>query len=196
LIGIAGPSASGKTALASALVGSLTARAPLRFPLDHYYRDLRDGGNFDHPDALDHPLLIGQLRELAAGRPVEMPRYSFETHSRLPERRRTTPGDVIIVDGLYALHWSEVRELLDLSLFVDADHETCLGRRIARDTRERGRSEASVREQYARTVRPMCERFVRPTARFADLVLRGEAPLEQNVAAVLERVRIDSSPKK
>jgi uridine kinase len=203
LIGIAGPSASGKTALASLLVDSLPARSPLRVPLDHYYKDLQDlepalqdGHNFDHPDALDHPLLIRQLRELAGGRPVDMPLYRFETHTRVREVRRMTPGGVIVVDGLYSLYWEPIRKLLDSRLFVDADHETCLARRIARDTRERGRSEASVREQYARTVRPMCERYIRPTLRFADLVLRGEAPLDRNLAKVLEHVGIDSCRKK
>ena len=203
LIGIAGPSASGKTVLACLLVDSLTAHSPLRVPLDHYYKDLQDlepalreRHNFDHPDALDHPLLIRQLRELAGGGPVDMPMYSFETHSRVPELRRMTPGGVIVVDGLYSLYWERVRELLDLQLFVDADHETCLARRIARDVRERGRSEASVREQYEQTVRPMCERYIRPTLRFADLVLRGEAPVDRNLATVLEHVGIDSCRKK
>jgi uridine kinase len=192
LIGIAGPSGAGKTELAFRLVEALTARAALRVPLDHYYRDLaglgpalRDNRNFDHPDALDRDLLVAQLTGLARGHEVEMPVYSFDTHTRAAHGRRVAPGGVIVVDGLYSLYWPDVRGLFHTKLFMDADHTTCLARRIARDVRERGRTEASVRAQYELTVRPMYERFVRPTREFADLVLRGEDPPETNAATVL-----------
>ena len=192
LIGIAGPSGSGKTELACRLVEALAARSALRVPLDHYYRDLaelapalRDKRNFDHPDALDQELLVTQLTALAAGREVEMPIYSFDTHTRAPHGRRVAPGGVIVVDGLYCFYWPDVRCLFHKKLFIDADHATCLARRLARDVRERGRKEDSVRAQYELTVRPMYDRFVRPTRDFADLVLRGEDPPEVNAATVL-----------
>jgi uridine kinase len=99
------------------------------------------------------------------------------------------PEGVIVVDGLYSLYWAEIRELLHTKIFVDADHDVCLARRVERDVRDRGRTEASVREQYGRTVRPMYDRYVRPTREFADLVLRGEAPPDLNVAAILTHLR-------
>jgi uridine kinase len=192
LIGIAGPSGSGKTELARRLVEALAARSALRISLDHYYRDLggldpalRDKRNFDHPDALDRELLVTQLTALARGNEVGVPVYSFDTHTRAPHGTRVAPGGVIVVDGLYCLYWSDVRGLFHTKLFIDADHATCLARRIARDVRERGRTEASVRAQYELTVRPMYERFVRPTREFADLVLRGEDAAEANAATVL-----------
>lgn len=195
LIGIAGPSGSGKSELACRLVEALSARSALRVSLDHYYRDLagldpalREKRNFDHPDALDRELLATQLKALAGGHEVEAPVYSFETHTRAQHGRRVAPGGVIVVDGLYSLYWADVRGLLHSKLFIEADHATCLARRIARDVRERGRTEASVRAQYELTVRPMYERFVRPTREFADLVLRGEDAPEVNAARVVAHV--------
>jgi uridine kinase len=195
MIGIAGPSGSGKTELACRLVEALAGRSATLLPLDHYYRDLaglepalRDERNFDHPDALDRELLVRQLAALARGAEVEMPVYRFETHTRAGGVRRVRPGQVVVVDGLYSLYWAAVRDLLQLKLFVDAGHETCLARRIARDVRERGRTEESVRTQYERTVRPMYERHVRPTREFADVVLNGDAPPEQNARIVLARL--------
>lgn len=195
-IGIAGPSGSGKTELACRLVEALSERSAVRVPLDHYYRDLagldpalRSKRNFDHPDALDRDLLVRQLTTLAGGHGVEMPVYRFDVHARARRGRRVMPGEVVVVDGLYCLYWIELRELLSVKLFLDADHETCLKRRIARDVRERGRTEDSVRAQYERTVRPMYERHVRATSIHADLVLRGEDPLRQNTETVLALLR-------
>jgi uridine kinase len=196
VIGIAGPSGSGKTELAGRLVDALAGHGALRVPLDCYYRDLaglepelRDQLNFDHPDALDLKLLVPQLAALAGGQGIEMPVYRFDTHTRAPEGRRVVPGGVVVVDGLHCLYWPEVRGLLHAKLFVDADHATCLARRIERDVRERGRTEASVRAQYELTVRPMYEKYVRPTRSHADVVLRGEASLDAGTAAVLAYVR-------
>jgi uridine kinase len=196
VIGLAGPSGAGKTELACRLVDALAAHGALRVPLDCYYRDLaglegalRDQRNFDHPDALDRELLVTQLTMLAGGREVEMPVYRFDTHTRAREGRHVAPGGVVVVDGLHCLYWSEVRSLIHAKLFVDADHATCLARRIARDVRERGRKEASVRAQYELTVRPMYEKYIRPTRSFADVVLRGEDPLDGTTATVLAYVR-------
>jgi uridine kinase len=192
VIGIAGPSASGKTELACRLVDRLQKHDPLRLPLDHYYKDLSDlepalraQRNFDHPDALDHDLLVRQLRDLMDGNEIEMPLYRFESHSRRAERRRVRAGELLVIDGLYALYHEELRRMIDLKVFLDADHATCLGRRIERDTQTRGRTEQSVRVQYERAVRPMYEAYVEPTRRFADLVLRGEDPVEANATRLL-----------
>lgn len=188
MIGIAGPSCSGKTELARYLEQEIGA---IRIPLDAYYRDLaglapalREGSNFDHPDALDSRLLIDQLRSLSAGRSIEMPLYDFRTHRRRPNRRSVTPGRCVVVEGLFALYFPDVRDLLALSVYLDLEEEQGLQRRLRRDTRQRGRDEASVREQYERTVAPMYRRFVEPTRSHADLLLRGDRPVAELGARV------------
>jgi uridine kinase len=193
VIAIAGASGSGKTELARQLQRRLAAMSPVIVPLDAYYRGfehlpvaIRATQNFDHPTAVDHVLLARQLSALAVGGAVEMPVYDYVTHSRLPTGRRVGPGRVIVVEGLFALYWKEIRDLLDLAVFIDADRGLCLERRLARDTRIRGRSEESVRGQFEETVVPMFERFVRPTRRFADLVLQGDRPVEDLVDELIQ----------
>jgi uridine kinase len=193
-IGIAGPSCSGKTRLARELVRRLGPSAR-RLPLDAYYRDLaaldpslREDRNFDHPEALDRDLFVEQLARLASGAAVEVPVYHFETHSRAPAGRQVRPGDWLIVEGLFALCWSDVRGLLQTKVFIDSDDALCLSRRLERDVLSRGRSAESVRAQYERTVRPMFERYVLPTRRFADVLLDGADPLEKSAASLLARL--------
>jgi uridine kinase len=195
VIAIAGRSGAGKSELAGHLAQQLAGWAPVLVPLDAYYRDLahldpveRGARNFDHPDALDRELLIEQLTGLTGGLPVDMPVYDFATHARSSSRIRLKPGWVVIIEGLYALYWEEVRELTDMALFVDTADETCLQRRLTRDTNLRGRTEDFVREQYDRTVRPMYEKYVRPTRRFADLIIGGEDPIDVSAAAIVDRI--------
>ena len=148
---------------------------------------LRLQRNFDSPEALDEELLARQLAELACGRAVEVPVYRFDTHTRAPRGTIVTPTKTVIVEGLFALYWARVRNLLQLKVFVDIDDGVSLARRIERDVNERGKSEASVRRQSELTVRPMCERHVRPTRDHADLVVDGTRPLDELVTAVTAR---------
>jgi uridine kinase len=192
MIGIAGGSCSGKSSIAGRLVDMVGGRT-LVLGLDAYYRDFsgvpEDEIEVDVPGALDHPLLLEQLAALARGRPVEQPVYDYTTHSRRPgERLRIKPGEFVLVEGLFALYWDDVRELFDLGVFVTVDHETALGRRIERDVRERGRTEASVRTQYRTKVRPNYQRFVEPTLQFADLVANGLDPVEASARAIFDRL--------
>lgn len=197
LIGIAGPSCSGKSELACRLARRLGVDAADVVALDSYYRDLtvldprrRAACNFDHPDALDHELFLQHLEALSQGESIEVPRYDFASHTRVAGTRRVRPGAVAIVEGLHVLHWSRARRRLDLKIFIDAADELCLRRRIDRDVRRRGRTLKFVRDQFAATVRPMYERYVHPARRFADLVLDGAGPLEHSVdlaAAHVER---------
>ena len=187
VVGIAGPSCSGKTTLAQLLVERLGPRAA-RLPLDAYYRDLatlapalRADHNFDHPEALDHALLLRHVALLAEGRTVEVPLYRFDSHRRADRGRLLGPTDWLIVEGLFALHREELLELLDTRVFVDCDEAVCLSRRLRRDVRQRGRSADSVRAQFERTVRPMGRRFVLPTRSRAQLVLDGSATAQLNV---------------
>ena len=163
LLGIAGPSGSGKSTLAREVYKRLGSKQSLLLSMDSYYRDLshldkrqRDGVNFDHPEAIEHELLVKDLQTLKAGNGVNVPNYDFNEHIRLKAQTRLEPMQVLILEGLFTLAFTSLRPLLDLSVFVELPDEECLARRVRRDQRERGRSLASVKEQYEQTVRPMC----------------------------------------
>jgi uridine kinase len=193
IIGIAGPSSSGKSELARHLVQSLPGTAIIS--LDSYYRGMeeipleaRKKVNFDHPDALDGTLLHEHLKAMAAGRAIDEPVYSFADYARTNLSRRIEPGQYVIVEGLFVLYWPELRDMLDTKVYVETDADVCFNRRLTRDVAERGRTPQSVCEQYERTVRPSAEWFVYPTRKFADLVVSGEEPLTQSTAAVVRAV--------
>jgi uridine kinase len=194
LLGIAGCSGSGKTTLARELAVQLDATL---FPLDLYYRDLsqfpldtRHKKNFDHPDSLESELIVEHVRSLAAGQPIQRPVYDFSTHSRVAGRfELITPTRFVVVEGILALHWPELCELYDFSIYVDAPHDVCLARRIYRDVRERGRTEESVREQFLATAQPMAEKFVLPTREGATLTVSGCEALDWSVERVLRELR-------
>lgn len=191
LIGIGGPSGAGKTTLARHLASLLPGSTHI-LALDSYYRDLsclppdeRPARNFDAPAALDHKLLACQLRELAQGRGVDRPVYSFASHTRAPQSERVNPADQVIAEGLFALYWEEIRGLLHARIYVEAPDQACLERRLARDVVERGRDPESARAQYAHSVRPMAALYVLPSRRFADWVVDGQAPVEESTSLVL-----------
>ena len=193
LIGIAGPSGAGKTYLARHLAAKLQGRV---LALDRYYRDLshlpleeRARVNFDAPEALDHELMVEQVAALRSNETVQLPVYDFSTHTRTHRTEVVRPSDVIIVEGLLTLHWFSLRRLLGTKVFVDLNDEACLTRRQARDVRERGRTPESVMQQYATTVAPMAQRYVRPTLVYADVVVSGAEPIGDGVSRVLAHYR-------
>jgi uridine kinase len=190
VIGIAGPSGSGKSTVAARVAEALEG---LVFPLDAYYRDQRgvpeDAINVDVPDALDHVLLVEQLRLLAGGMPVQQPIYDYTTHTRAPVRRTVEARPFLVVEGLYALYWPEVRKLLHTAVFLSLDHAECLQRRVTRDTAERGRTRTEVVYRYENSVRPMYDLHVHPTREHARLVLDARAPSEMLAARVVRAVR-------
>lgn len=178
LIGIAGGTGSGKTTVARALTEGLPRHSVVCIDHDAYYRDRpelsfeeRTRLNYDHPDALDNDLLIEHLEALRASKPAELPIYDFVTHSRRAERRVVDSAPVIIVEGILVFVDDRLRNLLDIKLFVDTDSDLRLFRRIRRDMEHRGRSFASIRDQYYRTVRPMHLQYVEPSKRWADLII-------------------------
>jgi uridine kinase len=193
VLGIAGCSGSGKTTLARELANQLDATL---FPLDLYYRDLsqfpldaRHKQNFDHPDSLESELFIDHVRMLAQGQAIERPVYDFKTHSRVAGVFETiAPRDVVIVEGILALHFEELVRCYDFSIYVNAPHDVCLARRIHRDVRERGRTEESVREQFEATARPMADLYVVPSAARASVTVEGTDSLDWSVEQVLERL--------
>jgi uridine kinase len=193
LIGIAGPSGAGKSYLAHHLAQQLSAPV---LALDHYYRDLshlpleeRVQSNFDEPAALEPELLISQVADLRAGRTIQLPRYDFATHTRTGVTQAFQPAEFVIIEGLFTLHWPELRMLLGTSIYVETSGETCLRRRTERDVRERGRTPESVVHQFHTTVAPMAELYVGPTRAHADVVVGGDTPIELSVARVLDHVR-------
>jgi uridine kinase len=194
LIGIAGPSGAGKSFLAEHLVRKL-ANAVI-VPIDAYYPDLshlsldhRRQRNFDDPTILDADLLLAQVAALAHGDPIQQPIYDFARHTRTAETLTVHPRQFVVVEGLFTLYWAELRALLHTRVYVDLTDAICLERRIARDVQHRGRTPVFVEEQFRNSVIPMAERYVRPTAEFADVTVDGAAPIEEGVAAVLAHLR-------
>jgi uridine kinase len=194
LIGIAGCSGSGKTTLARELANQLNATL---FPLDLYYRDLshfpfdqRDKRNFDHPDSLESELFIEHIRSLAAGQTIQRPIYDFATHSRVAGAfEPVAPSHFVLVEGILALHYAELHPLYDFSIYVDAPNDVCLNRRIYRDMRERGRTEQSVRDQFAATAHPMAELYVLPSQTRATVTVSGTEALDWSLERVLGEMR-------
>jgi uridine kinase len=194
MIGIAGCSGSGKTTLARELAAQLDATL---FPLDLYYRDLsrfpldkRDKQNFDHPDSLESELFIEHIRQLADGKTIQRPIYDFSIHSRVAGAfEEVVPTKYVLVEGILALHYPELPELFDFSVYVDAPNEICLNRRIYRDMRERGRTEQSVRDQFAATAQPMADLYVVPSQERASVVVSGTEALDWSIEQVLGALR-------
>lgn len=190
VLGIAGASGSGKTTLAAELARTLDG---VVFPLDNYYRDLshlppveRALQNFDDPAMIESPLLADHVARLACGRSIERPFYDFSRHTRVRGRTETLhPGAFLLVEGLFALYFEELLPLYHLCIYVDTPDAVCFDRRMRRDTEERGRTAASVRQQYETTVRPSVLRFVRPSAAHADLTIDGTEALDWKVEQVL-----------
>jgi uridine kinase len=178
LIGIAGGSGSGKTLVARNIVREIGSDKVVVIDQDSYYRDLedvplrdREARNFDHPDAFDNELLKHHVRELVQGRPIEQPIYDYAEHRRLPETRSVGDHLVIVLEGILIFVDPELRALMDIKLFVDADNDVRFIRRLRRDLTERGRSVDSVIRQYEESVRPMHIQFVEPSKRWADLII-------------------------
>lgn len=195
VIGVAGGSGSGKTTISQAIVDQIGRDRVALIEHDSYYREYpslpfeeRARINFDHPDSLETELLVAHLRELLAGRPIEKPLYDFTIHARRPETVRVEPRPAIVVDGILVLVEKELRELMDLKIYVDTDADLRILRRLQRDIEERGRTLASVVEQYLTTVRPMHLQFVEPSKRYADIIIP-EGYNRSAVATVMGMVR-------
>lgn len=178
LIGVAGGSGSGKTTVASNLVKAFKAEDAVLVEQDAYYRELtnmsleeRAKVNFDHPDSIEFELLRKHLENLKNEVAIERPIYDFTTHSRKEGAVKINPSKIVIVEGILIFAVPEIRELLDVKIFVDTDADEMILRRIERDMNERGRSFESVKTQYLTTVKPMYLEFCEPSKRYADIII-------------------------
>lgn len=196
VIGVAGATGSGKTTVAREILQRVGAEHIAYIPHDAYYRDLshlplheRVQVNFDHPDSLETELLIEHLKELRAGRSVEIPVYDFTTHTRTDQTRRVKPAPVILVEGILVFAERELRQLFDVKLYVDTDADVRFIRRLRRDIEERNRTVESVCEQYLSTVRPMQLEFVEPSKRYADVIIPEGGFNEVAIEMVAARIR-------
>jgi len=199
IIGIAGGSGSGKSTVARNVAQALRTESVAFIDMDAYYLNFVDLPieerrkiNWDHPDAFDWPLLIEQLERLAAGEAVEKPVYDFVTHTRSHQAVTIPPADVVVIDGILLFSDARVRDLCDVKVFVDADADIRLIRRIRRDINKRGRPLEEVLEQYLTTVQPMHLQFVEPSKRYADVIVPrgGHNPIaiEMIVAKIQRRL--------
>lgn len=183
IIGIAGASSSGKSLLANTIVNELGSKRVAIIPEDSYYKNHPGLSfeelkkiNYDHPDSFEHDLLCKHLRQLQKGETVNIPQYDFTKHARKIETLPVGNHIIIVLEGILVLTIPELRDLMDIRIFVDTPLDICLLRRLSRDILERKRSVESVIEQYQTTVRPMYLQFIEPSKRYADIIVpRGGA---------------------
>lgn len=178
IIGIAGGTGSGKTTVVNRIIESLPQGEVVVIPQDSYYRDNshlplaeRQEINFDHPDSIEFELLVEHIKLLKEGKTIQQPIYSYLTCARATETIPIAPRHVIIVEGILIFTCPELRDLMDIKVYVDADADDRLSRVVARDIVERGRSVNKVLERYDKTVKPMHLQFIEPTKRYADIIV-------------------------
>lgn len=178
VIGIGGGSGSGKTTFVNKLVGSLSAGSVSILSQDAYYRsnpeideDERKKINYDHPDSIEWALIHQHINDLRAGNNIQQPVYSMITCSRNEETVLVSPNKVLIVEGILILTQPEIRNLMSIKIFIDADADHRLMRVLKRDMEERGRGVEEVMNRYLKTVRPMHEQFIEPSKKFADIIV-------------------------
>lgn len=178
IIGVAGGTGSGKTTVVKKIVEALPPHYVAVVPLDSYYNDTSDmtdaerkAINFDHPDAFDWELLNKHVRQLKAGEAVEQPTYSYILSNRLPETVHVEPKPVILIEGIMTLVNKELRDMMDIRIFVDTDSDERLIRNIQRDVVERGRTVDMVIDRYLEVLKPMHEQFIEPSKKYADIII-------------------------
>ena len=196
IVGIAGGSGAGKSWIAEQVENLLACYLCTLLHEDNYYIDCsaipfakRETINFDHPDSIDIVLLTHHLSELSLGKSIKQPLYNFYTHCRLQETKEVTPGQMVIVEGILILHFPQLRELMDLRIFVSTNENIRFQRRLTRDVNERGRSVESIKRQYEQTVLPMYKKFVEPSSRFADIIVGGDQDNRQDILSLADKIK-------
>ena len=201
VIGVAGGTGSGKSTLVKRLQEAFRSEDVATLCHDYYYKahpeltyEERTKLNYDHPQSFDTDMLVEHIRALKSNVNIERPVYSFVDHNRTSETVPVKPSKVIIIDGILIFENKELRDMMDIKVFVDTDADLRLARRILRDVRERGRSMESVIDQYTTTVKPMHEEFVEPSKRYADVIIPeggfnsvAVQMLIQNIRSIVEK---------
>ena len=197
IIGIAGGTGSGKTTVVNQILKELPTDEVCVISQDSYYNatdnlsyEERTKINFDHPRAIDFDLIIQHLKELKAGNTVDQPVYSFVTHNRTKDTITTHPRKVVIVEGILIFNNEELRDLFDIKIFVHADTDERLIRRVRRDINERGRDVNEVLSRYQNTLKPMHQQFIEPTKNYADIIIPNDR--YNNVAVDIVRTVISN----
>jgi len=203
VLGVGGGSGSGKTTVVSKIVSRIGKKQILLIEHDSYYRDLshlplneRMKQNFDHPSSLETELLIRHLEALLEGYQVDLPVYDFESHTRSDETEKVQPRPIILVDGILIYSEKNLRDKMEVKLFVDTDDDIRLLRRISRDILERGRTLEGVINQYEKFVRPMHLEFVEPSKRYADIIIPrgGENEIALDMVIALIQDKLNQKP--
>lgn len=178
IIGVAGGTGSGKTTVVNKIVETLSPNSVAVIPLDSYYTDAstltdeeKKNLNVDHPDAFDWDLLVKHVKQLRSGQAIELPTYSYAKFARLPETIHIDPKPVIIIEGIMILLNKDLRDMMDLKIFVDTDADERFIRTLQRDLVERGRTVDLVIDRYLRMKKPMHEQFIEPTKKYADIII-------------------------
>ncbi len=202
IIGIGGGTGSGKTTVAKRIIEKVGLERCALLPMDNYYRDMshlpleeRRKVNYDHPDVIEHELLKEHLLSLLQRKTILLPTYDFVNYVRLSDTVSFPPKDVIIVEGIFALYYEDIRTLYALSVYVDAEDDIRFIRRLKRDIKERGRTVDSVVEQYLQTVKPMHDAYVEPTKRKADIIVPKGGHNEKAIEVVVNYIfkRLESN---
>ena len=196
IIALSGRSGSGKTTVVKKLIEILGEDNICSLHQDSYYMDQshipyeeRERINYDHPDAIEIELFAKHLLMLSNGEIVDKPIYDFMTHTRKQERERVIPQKVILADGIHVLTDETIRRIVDFKIYIDAESDICVIRRLLRDTKERGRSFESVINQYLETVRPMQEKHVVPVKKYADFIITDDGSCQSSIEQLAEIIK-------
>ena len=194
IIAVAGGSASGKSSIVKKIDETFEDDL-IVIGHDNYYKahddisfDQRSKLNYDYPGAFDNELFYEDLLKLQQGQSIDMPRYDYTIHTRSKETTRISPSKIILIEGILVLEDKKIRDITDTKVFIDADSDVRLQRRILRDTKERGRSLESVLEQYIKQVKPMHEKYVEPTKKYADIIIPRGAKNSKGIEILIKHI--------
>lgn len=195
-IGVYGGTGSGKTTIVSKIVSEFPTNEIQVISQDSYYKDTshltfeeRCALNFDHPDAIDFPLLYQHVNSLKNGENIEQPVYSFETHNRTKETVTVVSKKILIIEGILILNYPKLRSLFDLKIFIDADSDMRMERRVSRDISERGRTPEEVLNRYLNTLKPMHKQFIEPMKVHADITLENHQNTPLNLSELIDKIK-------
>lgn len=196
IILIGGGTGSGKTTVSKKIIENFGEDKCIMLPMDNYYKDMshipleeRRKYNYDHPDMIEHTLIVRHIKELLTGKPIELPMYDFTQYTRTGDSVSIEPKPILIIEGIFALYYEELRALADLKLFIDAESDERFIRRLQRDIFERGRTIESVIDQYLTTVKPMHDAYVEPTKKYADIIIPHGGYNEKAISVVVEFIQ-------